>query len=224
MLFRSGSRFSGAQNYPGREGQNGCSRGGQWLWPFFSLGQEWRLETHRETQTANSGEEQHKGWSSLSPPTWSWSLWSYRGLRSKPAHRREWEWPAALPSSALVVWADLSTSLRCFWGRAAGGGVGIDDKVRNKDGKVEAGSWVLHSFPFPRPNSCSSPPAPKCPRCRETERERVGGLAGLELTAVFPLVLPRASSPWISMAWLTPMSSCTCCLEPARYWLASPLP
>lgn len=139
-----GSRFSGAQNYPGREGQNGCSRGGQWLWPFFSLGQEWRLETHRETQTANSGEEQHKGWSSLSPPTWSWSLWSYRGLRSKPAHRREWEWPAALPSSALVVWADLSTSLRCLWGRAAGGGVGIDDKVRNKDGKVEAGSWELN--------------------------------------------------------------------------------
>lgn len=138
------SRFSGAQNYPGREGQSGCSTGGQWLWPFFSLGQEWRLEAQRETQTANSGEEQHKGWSSLSPPTWSWSLWSYRGLRSKPAHGREWEWPAALPSSALVVWADLSTSLRCLWGRAAGGGVGIDGKVRNKDGKVEAGSWELN--------------------------------------------------------------------------------
>lgn len=74
------------------------------------------------------------------------------------------------------------------------------------------------SFPFPRPDSCSSPsthlgsPAPKGPHCRERE----GGWAGWELTALFPPLLSRASSPWISMAWPTPTSSCTCCLEPAR--------
>lgn len=59
MLKRS--RFSRAQNYPGREGQNDCSRGSHWLWPFCSLGQEWRLETYRETQTTDSVGKSEKG-------------------------------------------------------------------------------------------------------------------------------------------------------------------